>query len=149
MLPKPPRSADVSAVMMRPNDNYHVLEGGKNGASDHRGDLLAYQSRKSNMSRSVRFREFGASEILKIEDVVVPNPGPKEIRLRIKAFGLERIHALQYPVAVEVELLRITVHRYVFQLAHLQNSPSLAVFVVGASSWISKPSRTKTNGVAR
>jgi NADPH:quinone reductase-like Zn-dependent oxidoreductase len=47
------------------------------------------------MSRSVRFREFGASEILKIEDVVVPNPGPKEIRLRTKAFGLERIHALQ------------------------------------------------------
>jgi NADPH:quinone reductase-like Zn-dependent oxidoreductase len=42
------------------------------------------------MSRSVRFHEFGGPEVLKIEDVVVPEPGPKEVRLRIRAIGLNR-----------------------------------------------------------
>jgi len=42
------------------------------------------------MSRSVRFHEFGGPDVLKIEDVVVPEPGPKEVRLRIRAIGLNR-----------------------------------------------------------
>jgi NADPH:quinone reductase-like Zn-dependent oxidoreductase len=46
------------------------------------------------MSRSVRFHEFGGPEVLKIEDVAVPNPGPKEVRLRIKGFGLNRSEVL-------------------------------------------------------
>ena len=46
------------------------------------------------MSRSVRFHEFGGPEVLKIEDVVVPDPGPKEVRLRIKAIGLNRSEVL-------------------------------------------------------
>ncbi len=46
------------------------------------------------MSRSVRFHEFGGPEVLKIEDVVVANPGPGEVRLRIKAIGLNRSEIL-------------------------------------------------------
>jgi len=46
------------------------------------------------MSRSVRFHEFGGPEVLKIEDVVVPDPGPKEVRLSIKAIGLNRSEVL-------------------------------------------------------
>jgi len=46
------------------------------------------------MSRSVRFHEFGGPEVLKIENVVVPEPGPKEVRLRIKAIGLNRSELL-------------------------------------------------------
>jgi NADPH:quinone reductase-like Zn-dependent oxidoreductase len=42
------------------------------------------------MSRSVRFHEFVGPEVLRIEDVVVPEPGPDEVRLRIKAIGLNR-----------------------------------------------------------
>jgi NADPH:quinone reductase-like Zn-dependent oxidoreductase len=42
------------------------------------------------MSRSVRFHEFGGPDVLRIEDVVVPEPGPDEVRLRIKAIGLNR-----------------------------------------------------------
>jgi NADPH:quinone reductase-like Zn-dependent oxidoreductase len=42
------------------------------------------------MSRSVRFHEFGGPDVLKIEDVVIPEPGPKEVRLRIRAIGLNR-----------------------------------------------------------
>ncbi|SEC96412.1 zinc-dependent alcohol dehydrogenase family protein [Bradyrhizobium erythrophlei] len=46
------------------------------------------------MSRSVRFHEFGGPEVLRIENVVVPDPGPSEVRLRIKAFGLNRSEVL-------------------------------------------------------
>jgi NADPH:quinone reductase-like Zn-dependent oxidoreductase len=46
------------------------------------------------VSRSVRFHEFGGPEVLKIENVVVPDPGPKEVRLRIKAIGLNRSEVL-------------------------------------------------------
>jgi NADPH:quinone reductase-like Zn-dependent oxidoreductase len=42
------------------------------------------------MSRSVRIHEFGGPEVLKIEDVVIPDPGPGEVRLRIRAIGLNR-----------------------------------------------------------
>lgn len=42
------------------------------------------------MSRSVRFYEFGGPEVLKIEDVVVPDPGVRQVRLRVKGIGLNR-----------------------------------------------------------
>jgi NADPH:quinone reductase-like Zn-dependent oxidoreductase len=41
------------------------------------------------MSRSVRIHEFGGPEILKIEDVVGPDPGPGQVRLRVEAIGLK------------------------------------------------------------
>jgi NADPH:quinone reductase-like Zn-dependent oxidoreductase len=46
------------------------------------------------MSRGVRFYEFGGPEVLKIEEVVVPDPGPQEVRLRVKAIGLNRSEIL-------------------------------------------------------
>jgi NADPH:quinone reductase-like Zn-dependent oxidoreductase len=46
------------------------------------------------MPRSVRFHEFGGPDVLKIEDVVVPDPGFKEVRLRVKAIGLNRSEVL-------------------------------------------------------
>jgi NADPH:quinone reductase-like Zn-dependent oxidoreductase len=46
------------------------------------------------MPRSVRFHEFGGPEVLKIEDVEAPAPGPKEVRLQIKAIGLNRSEVL-------------------------------------------------------
>ena len=46
------------------------------------------------MSRCVRFHEFGGPEVLKIEDVDVQEPGPREVRLRIKAIGLNRSEVL-------------------------------------------------------
>jgi NADPH:quinone reductase-like Zn-dependent oxidoreductase len=42
------------------------------------------------MSRSVRIHEFGGPEVLKIEEVTVPAPGLGEVRLKIKAIGLNR-----------------------------------------------------------
>ena len=42
------------------------------------------------MVRSVRFHKFGGPEVLQIENVIVTEPGPDEVRLRIKAIGLNR-----------------------------------------------------------
>lgn len=42
------------------------------------------------MSRSVRIHEFGGPEVLKIEDVTAPEPGDGQVRLRIRAIGLNR-----------------------------------------------------------
>ena len=46
------------------------------------------------MPRSVRLHEFGGPDVLKIEDVVVPDPGFQEVRLRVKAIGLNRSEVL-------------------------------------------------------
>jgi NADPH:quinone reductase-like Zn-dependent oxidoreductase len=46
------------------------------------------------MPRSVRIHEFGGPDVLKIEDVVVPEPGAGEVRLRVKAIGLNRSEVL-------------------------------------------------------
>ncbi|MGN7752249.1 zinc-dependent alcohol dehydrogenase family protein [Sinorhizobium sp. 22678] len=46
------------------------------------------------MARVVRFHELGGPEVLRIEEVHVPEPGPHEVRIRVKALGLNRAEAL-------------------------------------------------------
>lgn len=46
------------------------------------------------MTRVVRFHRHGGPEVLRIEEVVVPPPGPGEVRIRVKALGLNRAEAL-------------------------------------------------------
>ena len=46
------------------------------------------------MSRIVRFYELGGPEVLKLEDVPLQQPGPGEVRLDVKACGLNRAEAL-------------------------------------------------------
>ena len=46
------------------------------------------------MARVVRFHETGGPEVLRIETVDVPPPGPGEMRIRVKALGLNRAEAL-------------------------------------------------------
>ncbi|PDT47723.1 MULTISPECIES: zinc-dependent alcohol dehydrogenase family protein [Sinorhizobium] len=46
------------------------------------------------MTRVVRFHELGGPEVLRIEDVDVPEPGRGEVRIQVKALGLNRADAL-------------------------------------------------------
>jgi NADPH:quinone reductase-like Zn-dependent oxidoreductase len=56
----------------------------------------------STTSRVVRIHRTGTPEVMQIEDLVVGEPGPGELRLRIEAIGLNRSEALYragaYPV---------------------------------------------------
>ncbi|MEP7453691.1 zinc-dependent alcohol dehydrogenase family protein [Phyllobacterium sp. SB3] len=46
------------------------------------------------MVRVVRFHEFGGPDVLRIENVDFPAPGEGEVRIRVKALGLNRAEAL-------------------------------------------------------
>jgi NADPH:quinone reductase-like Zn-dependent oxidoreductase len=46
------------------------------------------------MSRIVQFKEIGAPEVLKIIDVEIPQPGKNEVRIRVKALGLNRAESM-------------------------------------------------------
>ncbi|KQV01417.1 NADPH:quinone reductase [Mesorhizobium sp. Root695] len=46
------------------------------------------------MTRMIRFHQHGGPEVLCIEDVEVPRPGPGEVQIRVKALGLNRAEAL-------------------------------------------------------
>ena len=46
------------------------------------------------MARIVRFSKTGGPEVLKIEQVDVPPPGPGEVRIAVKALGLNRAEAM-------------------------------------------------------
>ncbi|MER8584195.1 zinc-dependent alcohol dehydrogenase family protein [Mesorhizobium sp. M1338] len=46
------------------------------------------------MVRVVRFHQHGGPEVLRIEDVELPRPGPGEVQIRVKALGLNRAEAL-------------------------------------------------------
>lgn len=46
------------------------------------------------MAKAVRFYEHGGPEVLRIEEVEVPAPGPEEIRLRVRALGLNRAEVM-------------------------------------------------------
>ncbi|NUS21470.1 MAG: zinc-dependent alcohol dehydrogenase family protein [Mesorhizobium sp.] len=45
------------------------------------------------MAKVVRFHSHGGPEVLRIEDVEVPRPGPGEMRISVKALGLNRAEA--------------------------------------------------------
>ena len=44
----------------------------------------------SQLAKIVRFHEPGGADVLRVEDLPVPEPGPGEVRLRVKAIGLNR-----------------------------------------------------------
>jgi NADPH:quinone reductase-like Zn-dependent oxidoreductase len=46
------------------------------------------------MARAVRFHQTGGPEVLKIENVDVPAPGPGEVRIAVKALGLNRAESM-------------------------------------------------------
>ncbi|MBL8528232.1 MAG: zinc-dependent alcohol dehydrogenase family protein [Burkholderiales bacterium] len=46
------------------------------------------------MSRAVRFSETGGPEVLKIVEVSTPEPGPGEVRIKVKAIGLNRAEVM-------------------------------------------------------
>jgi NADPH:quinone reductase-like Zn-dependent oxidoreductase len=46
------------------------------------------------MSKSVRFYEAGGPEVLKLVEVEVLRPGQNEVRIRVKAIGLNRAEAM-------------------------------------------------------
>lgn len=46
------------------------------------------------MARVVRFHQAGGPEVLKIENIDVPAPGPGEVRIKVKAIGLNRAESM-------------------------------------------------------
>ncbi|KRE22646.1 NADPH:quinone reductase [Bosea sp. Root483D1] len=46
------------------------------------------------MARMIRFHRHGGPEVLSIEEIDVPPPGPGEVRIRTRALGLNRAEAL-------------------------------------------------------
>jgi NADPH:quinone reductase len=47
-----------------------------------------------DMAKVVRLHEFGGPEVLRVEEVEVGDPGPGEVRIRVGAFGLNRVEAI-------------------------------------------------------
>src|SRR5580698_6373086 len=48
----------------------------------------------SNTVKIVRFHKCGPAEVLQFDDLPLPEPGPGEIRLRVKALGLNRAEVM-------------------------------------------------------
>ena len=46
------------------------------------------------MSRIVRFAATGGPEVLEFKEVVIPEPGPGEVRIRVEAIGINRAEAM-------------------------------------------------------
>ena len=46
------------------------------------------------MARVVRFHKIGGPDVLQIDDLEVGSPGPKEMRVRVEAIGLNRAEAM-------------------------------------------------------
>jgi NADPH:quinone reductase len=46
------------------------------------------------MARVVRFYEKGGPEVLRIEEVDVPPPGPQEVQVQVKAIGINRAESM-------------------------------------------------------
>jgi NADPH:quinone reductase-like Zn-dependent oxidoreductase len=53
-------------------------------------DTALRSNEEALMTRSVRIHDFGGPEVLRIEDVETEQPGGAEVRLRIRAIGINR-----------------------------------------------------------
>jgi NADPH:quinone reductase-like Zn-dependent oxidoreductase len=42
------------------------------------------------MSRTIKFRQAGGPEVLEFIEMEVPAPGPHEVRIKVKAIGINR-----------------------------------------------------------
>ncbi|TWI96649.1 NADPH:quinone reductase-like Zn-dependent oxidoreductase [Mucilaginibacter frigoritolerans] len=51
-------------------------------------------STKAKEVQGIRFHQTGGPEVLKLEKVNVPAPGPQEVRLEVKAIGLNRVDSM-------------------------------------------------------
>src|SRR2546428_13794669 len=45
------------------------------------------------MSRTIKFAKAGGPEVLEFVEVQVPAPGPNEVRIKVKAIGINRAEA--------------------------------------------------------
>jgi NADPH:quinone reductase-like Zn-dependent oxidoreductase len=45
-------------------------------------------------AKIVRFHKAGGPEVLQIEELPIPEPGPNEVRLRVRAIGLNRAEVM-------------------------------------------------------
>ena len=50
--------------------------------------------------RAVQYTEYGASNVLTINQVPVPTPGPGEVLVRVQAFSVNRVDAPFYRQAI-------------------------------------------------
>ncbi len=55
---------------------------------------MSYKGAVSPTVKVVRFHELGSADVLKLEEVPLPEPGPGEVRLRVEAFGLNRAESV-------------------------------------------------------
>jgi NADPH:quinone reductase-like Zn-dependent oxidoreductase len=46
------------------------------------------------MSRSIKFSTPGKADVLEFVEVDVPSPGPNEVRIKVKAIGVNRAEAM-------------------------------------------------------
>src|SRR5471032_2831057 len=46
------------------------------------------------MSRTIKFSKAGGPEVLEFVETVVPAPGPTEVRINVKAIGINRAEAM-------------------------------------------------------
>src|SRR3981081_281120 len=46
------------------------------------------------MSRTIKFAKAGGPEVLEFVEVQVPAPGPTEVRIKVKAIGINRAEAM-------------------------------------------------------
>src|SRR2546430_10308424 len=62
----------------------------------HRVDVGHPQSdlTETAMSRTIKFAKAGGPEVLEFVEVQVPAPGPNEVRIKVKAIGINRAEAM-------------------------------------------------------
>jgi hypothetical protein len=54
----------------------------------------ALNSTETAMSRTIKFAKAGGPEVLDFVEVRVPAPGPNEVRIKVKAIGINRAEAM-------------------------------------------------------
>ena len=60
------------------------------------------------MARKILVHQTGPAEVLKIESIPTPEPGKGEVRIRVKAIGLNRAEVNRSTLELKIKQLNIT-----------------------------------------
>jgi NADPH:quinone reductase-like Zn-dependent oxidoreductase len=89
------------------------------------------------MSRMIKFAQPGGPEVLEFIEVGAPEPGPHEVRIKVKAIGINRADSMWrndkyvespiFPAGLGLKLTRFSgaPHTFAGGFPHGQNPPAL------------------------
>ena len=97
--------------------------------------------------KAIRIHEFGGPEVLRVEDLPTPHPGPGEVLIKVQASSVNPVdYKMRNGGYVPASQLPLTLGRDVAGTVEIRAPPSFST--VQERSWVSPPMGSNTRSTS-